>query len=175
MDFNHRGGKAGPRIERNEMSIKQAIEALESCTPGDYSTGHVIHPSYDEDKVNAALAALRSMPQGEPVKAAAWMRHDDPRQVISAMEKSDAVAAGGAFAASVARYDIPLVHQHEATPHTAPLSDETIQLANVALYEMPRNAGMDALVKQVHSSEAFSFETAAANVERAVLRGGEKA
>ena len=50
------------------MSIKQAIEALESCTPGDYSTGHVIYPSYDEDKVNAALAALRSMP-AEPV---AW-------------------------------------------------------------------------------------------------------
>ena len=53
------------------MSIKQAIEALESCDPGDYSTGHVIHPSYDEEKVNAALAALRSMPQGEPV---AWIR-----------------------------------------------------------------------------------------------------
>jgi len=51
------------------MSIKQAIEALESCTPGDYSTGHVIHPSYDEDKVNAAIAALRSMP-AEPVEAA---------------------------------------------------------------------------------------------------------
>lgn len=48
------------------MSIKQAIEALESCAPGDYSTGHVIHPSYDEEKVNAALAALRSMP-AEPV------------------------------------------------------------------------------------------------------------
>ncbi|WP_300661749.1 hypothetical protein [Hydrogenophaga sp.] len=35
---------------------------------------------------------------------------------------------------------------------------------------MPRNAGMDALVKRVHSSEAFSFETAAANVERAMKR-----
>lgn len=31
-------------------------EALESCTEGDYSTGHVIHPSFDEKLVRAALA-----------------------------------------------------------------------------------------------------------------------
>lgn len=61
------------------MSIKQAIEALESCAPGDYSTGHVIHPSYDEEKVNAALAALRSMPQGEPVEV---LRSNDEVRTI---------------------------------------------------------------------------------------------
>jgi hypothetical protein len=63
--------------------LEQALEALDSCTPGDYSTGHVIHPSYGEYSVNAAIEAIRAhlailedkasigadrvQPQGEPV------------------------------------------------------------------------------------------------------------
>ena len=45
------------------MSIKQAIEALETCLAmaghGDFSTINAF------DKARAALTALRSMPQGE--------------------------------------------------------------------------------------------------------------
>jgi hypothetical protein len=40
--------------------MKQALEALETCTEGDYSTGHVIHPSFDEKAVTDAITALRA-------------------------------------------------------------------------------------------------------------------
>ena len=43
-------------------AIKLAIEALESCTDGDYSAGHVINPDFDRAMVEAALAALRAQP-----------------------------------------------------------------------------------------------------------------
>jgi hypothetical protein len=46
-------------------AIEQAIEALESCTDGDYSSGHVIHPHFDRAMVDAALAALRAQPDLE--------------------------------------------------------------------------------------------------------------
>jgi FtsZ-binding cell division protein ZapB len=39
--------------------LEKAKEALETCTEGDYSTGHVIHPSFDEASVNQALAAIK--------------------------------------------------------------------------------------------------------------------
>lgn len=59
-------------------AIKLAIEALESCTDGDYSTGHVINPDFDRTMVEAALAALRAQPDlSELVKNAAryrWLR-----------------------------------------------------------------------------------------------------
>jgi hypothetical protein len=42
----------------SESALRLAREALESCTPGDYSTGHFIHPSFDEELVNRALEAL---------------------------------------------------------------------------------------------------------------------
>jgi hypothetical protein len=35
-------------------AMKQALEALESCTPADTSTGHVVWPSYDEQAVAQA-------------------------------------------------------------------------------------------------------------------------
>jgi hypothetical protein len=38
-------------------ALKQAIAALETCNPGDYSTGHVIHASFDEAACDAALIA----------------------------------------------------------------------------------------------------------------------
>ena len=49
--------------------LQQALDALETCTPGDYSTGHVIHPSYGEHSVDEAIEAIRAylaQPQGEP-------------------------------------------------------------------------------------------------------------
>lgn len=48
--------------------ITQAIEALESCTDGDYSSGHVIHPHFDRAMVDSALAVLHAaLAQPEPV------------------------------------------------------------------------------------------------------------
>ena len=55
-------------------ALKLALEALESCDEGDWSTGHVIHPSYDEDAVKQAMIAIEealSQPEQEPVA----MRH----------------------------------------------------------------------------------------------------
>ena len=39
-------------------AMRLALEALNSCTPGDWSTGHVIDPYHDEKLVDAAIAAL---------------------------------------------------------------------------------------------------------------------
>lgn len=46
-------------MDKTQEALKLALEALESCTPGDYSTGHVIEPSYDEQAVEQAITALR--------------------------------------------------------------------------------------------------------------------
>ena len=41
-------------------AMKLALEALESCTPADTSTGHVVWPSYDEQAVAQAITALNT-------------------------------------------------------------------------------------------------------------------
>ena len=38
--------------------VEQALEALESCQDGDYTTGNVLRQSFDEQAVNAAIVAL---------------------------------------------------------------------------------------------------------------------
>lgn len=54
---------------------QQCLEALESCTPGDWSTGHVIHPSHDEVAVEAAILALReALASGEGDEAPPGMK-----------------------------------------------------------------------------------------------------
>ena len=50
------------------MSIKQAIEALDNALEWDFKRNYVM-PYKVRDPMFAALAALRSMPQGEPVPA----------------------------------------------------------------------------------------------------------
>lgn len=53
-----------------DEALKLALEALESCSAGDYSTGHVIHPSFDVDAVNKAIDAIDealAQPEQEPV------------------------------------------------------------------------------------------------------------
>jgi hypothetical protein len=49
--------------------LKTIRSALESCEPGDWSTGHVLYPVYDEQAVDKALAALAALEQAmrEPV------------------------------------------------------------------------------------------------------------
>jgi hypothetical protein len=54
-------------------AMKQALEALESCTPADTSTGHVVWPSYDEQAVAQAITALRTaIEQAEKQEPVAW-------------------------------------------------------------------------------------------------------
>ena len=56
-------------------AMKQALEALESCTPADTSTGHVVWPSYDEQAVAQAITDLRTaIEQAE--KEEAWKTSD---------------------------------------------------------------------------------------------------
>jgi hypothetical protein len=42
-------------------AMKLALEALESCTPQDTSTGHVIYAWHDEELVNGAIAVLEEL------------------------------------------------------------------------------------------------------------------
>lgn len=52
--------------EQQTAAMRQALEALESCTPGDYLTGHVIDPSYDEKAVEQAITVLRQALEQKP-------------------------------------------------------------------------------------------------------------
>jgi hypothetical protein len=54
-------------MNKTTEALKLAEEALESCDAGDYSTGHVIHPSFNNKTVDEALAAIREA-LAEPVK-----------------------------------------------------------------------------------------------------------
>ena len=51
--------------------LKQALDALESCTPQDTSTGHVIHAWHDEELVNKSITslcqAIKELESQEPV------------------------------------------------------------------------------------------------------------
>ena len=49
------------QIERQSAALKLAKDALESCDVGDYSTGHVITPSFDAVAVDEALAAIDAL------------------------------------------------------------------------------------------------------------------
>lgn len=55
----------------SKEAMKLALEALESCTPADTSTSHVIYAWHDEELVNKAIKALEEalakQEQGEPV------------------------------------------------------------------------------------------------------------
>jgi hypothetical protein len=42
-----------------DKALDLALEALESCTPEDTSTGHVVWPSYDEQAVEQAITAIK--------------------------------------------------------------------------------------------------------------------
>ena len=56
----------------DKEAMKQALAALESCTPLDTSSSHVIYPWYDEKLVHKAITALKerlAQPEQEPV---AW-------------------------------------------------------------------------------------------------------
>ena len=99
---------ASPRIERNTaMSIKQAIEALEGVIRvADRAT-------VEFDNARAALAALRSMPQGEPV---AWgMRLKMTGEIYDCITPGEHEDNPG-------EYTVPLY----ATPHTAPVPAEPV-------------------------------------------------
>lgn len=48
---------AAPKLR---AALTVALAALESCTPGDYSTGHVIHPEFDEQAVESAYCLAQA-------------------------------------------------------------------------------------------------------------------
>jgi len=94
-----------------EEVLKQALAALESCTPQDTSTGHVIYAWHDEELVNGAIAALKerlTQPEQEPV---AWL---DPWTRNNVTTDYDAYGNNG----------IPL---YAAPPQRNPLTDEQRQ------------------------------------------------
>ena len=64
----------------DKEALKLALEALETCYAGDYSTGHVIDPSFDEDAVKEAIISIKEAlaqpeqesPMSEPNRAIAY-------------------------------------------------------------------------------------------------------
>ena len=111
-------------------AARKALEALETCTSGDYSTGHVIHPYHDEakcfaaeDALRTALAAAEAQPVGEPfgyvitnnVPESSPYRHVFYRpSEISAAYKDNAL------------YSTPVYTAPPAQPAAQPLTDEQI-------------------------------------------------
>jgi hypothetical protein len=86
-------------------------------------TRHDVRPPLCDAETLYASPPSTPEPAGR-VEAAAWMHIDDPRRVISAMQKDDAVRDGGASASSVSSYSMPLIHAHEATaPQAVELSE----------------------------------------------------
>ena len=69
-----------------DEALKLALEALESCTPGDYSTGHVIEPSYDEQAVEQAITAIREALAERPAQQQEQkMTYQQAAQLINEM------------------------------------------------------------------------------------------
>lgn len=56
--------KGAVSTDTKDAALKLARDALDSCQPGDYSTGHVIAPSFDEQLVSDALTAIDAMQKG---------------------------------------------------------------------------------------------------------------
>jgi len=113
--------------------MQQALEALESCDPGDYTTGHVIYPSYHEDAVEAAITALETAlaePVQEPV---AWMtvRLGAPIQTTAREDVANEWAKWG---------EQPL---YTAPPQRKPLTEEQC----VSIFREAFLASPDPLVK----------------------------
>ena len=154
---------ASPRIESNtNMSIKQAIEALETAHDLAVNAAAEVHEAYrghyperhaaadaDVEQIVAALAALRSMP-AEPV---AWGMCKNGL-ILDCITPAEHESYEG-------EYTVPLF----ATPHTAPvpLSDaELTEMWNYAVEHSDPTAG-NAHIRYGRA------------VERAVLgRGGEQ-
>ena len=58
-----------------EAAMRNALEALETCSYGDYSAKHVVDPSFDGDAVEAAIESLKAAlaQQGEQAKPVAYI------------------------------------------------------------------------------------------------------
>ena len=58
-----------------EAAMRKALEALETCSYGDYSAKHVVDPSFDGDAVEAAIESLKAAlaQQGEQAKPVAYI------------------------------------------------------------------------------------------------------
>ena len=58
-----------------EAAMRKALEALETCSYGDYSAKHVVDPSFDGDAVEAAIESLKDAlaQQGEQAKPVAYI------------------------------------------------------------------------------------------------------
>ena len=70
-------------------ALKLALEALETCCAGDYSTGHVIDPSFDEDAVNEAITAIKEA-LAQPEQSWSWVCNEcGSREFTSAVLEAD--------------------------------------------------------------------------------------
>ena len=82
----------------DRATLEQLIESLETCSPGDYSTGYVIHPSFDAKAVDAAITAGRAaLANAEPTGFSLTNTSisDTSRTIESFFEAMDKEVAAG--------------------------------------------------------------------------------
>jgi len=115
-------------------AMKLALEALESCTPADTSTGHVVWPSYDEQAVAQAITALRTAIAGaEKQEPVAWLYRDSWGTLKLSQIMPPPIGAFPVYTTPPAAQPCPYIRSTaEGTHHCAlsqrqPLTDEQIR------------------------------------------------
>jgi len=117
--------------------MKKALEALNTCVEGDYSTGHVIEPAFDKDLVNKAITALRQAIEQAEQWDTSDMAHRSGGLSVEQAEKQETVAwmsQGGDVSRSKKHFEemgfnsvIPL--------YTAPPKREWVELTEEEITE----------------------------------------
>ncbi len=92
-----------------EAAMRKALEALETCSYGDYSAKHVVDPSFDGDAVEAAIESLKAAlaQQGEPVCAGCGIPAGDVHMSTCKSGKWPSRVSNGDTAAPAPAQDVP--------------------------------------------------------------------
>ena len=73
-----------------EAAMRKALEALETCSYGDYSAKHVVDPSFDGDAVEAAIESLKdALAQQGKQKPVAYITDTEQGPMVWTQEMYD--------------------------------------------------------------------------------------
>ncbi len=106
--------------------LQQALQALETCTPGDYSTGHVIHPWHDDALIDAAADAIRAHLAAQPAPAEPVAHAQNPKDGFWVWCLADEPGA------------IPLYTHRAAQPAPVPVPPEVLSALEEARADSAR-------------------------------------
>ena len=130
----------------NTETLKQALEALESCTPADTSTGHVVWPSYDEQAVAQAITDLDAAIEAAE-KPLAWA--DEIIADLHALYDSEMITENDSGDALI-RLDAAICAVEEAEErHTTPPAQEFVCSTGLCHYKAQRQPLTDDRIGQI--------------------------